>query len=188
MKTCKPYTVGQAVWLKRPKTWKFGPKWIGPYEIIQRMGVNYKIRNRTGRISVVHHDHLKSSVIPLGDGQVVPPTPESGDIQVAQNVPERRNFDNGEVVRHMQPGVREARLRQNVRPPVRYGYDYDIPSRGIIKKKIIYIYIYIYIKKIFKKLYVFGTKKKEKGDSVTNRVKIDINLGVIIERTLINRK
>ena len=115
--------VGQAVWLKRPKTWKFGPKWIGPFEIMQRMGVNYKIRSRVGKISVVHHDHLKISQIPFGNGQVIPQTPESGDIQVVQNVPERRNIDNGEVVGHIQPRVREARLRQNVRPPVRYGFD-----------------------------------------------------------------
>ena len=38
-KTWKPFIVSQAVWLKRLKSWKFGPKWIGPYEIMQRMGV-----------------------------------------------------------------------------------------------------------------------------------------------------
>ena len=89
-KTWKPFSVGQAVWLKRPKSWKFGPKWIGPYEIIKRMGVNYKIRSKVGKVSVVHHDHLKVSQIPFGNLQVVPQTPESGDIQVVQNVPEPR--------------------------------------------------------------------------------------------------
>ena len=122
-KTWRPFTVGQAVWLKKPKTWKFGPKWIGPYEIKQRMGVNYKIRSKVGKVSVVHHDNLKISQIPIGNGQVVPQTPESGDIRAVQNEPERRNDEIGEVVRHIQPRVREARLRQNVRPPVRYGYD-----------------------------------------------------------------
>ena len=91
------------------------------------MGVNYKIRSKVGKISVVHRDHLKVSQIPFGNGQVGPQTPESGDIQVVQNVPEprpeRRNDENGEVVRHIQPRVREAHLRQNVRPPVQYGYD-----------------------------------------------------------------
>ena len=66
--------VGQAVWLKRPKTWKFWPKWIGPFEIMQRMGVNYKIRSQVGKISVVHHDHLKISQIPFRNGQVIPQT------------------------------------------------------------------------------------------------------------------
>ena len=89
-KTWKPFSVGQAVWLKRPKSWKFGPKWIGPHEIIQRMGVNYKIRCKVGKVSVVHHDHLKVSQIPFGNGQVFPQTPESGDIQVVLNVPEPR--------------------------------------------------------------------------------------------------
>ena len=64
--------------------------------------MNYKIRSKVGKVSVVHHDHLKVSQIPFGNGQVVPQTPESGDIQVVQNVPEprpeRRNDENGEVV------------------------------------------------------------------------------------------
>ena len=76
----------------------------------------YKIRSKVGKVSAVHHDHLKVSQIPFGNGQVVPQTPESGDIQVVQNVPEprpeRRNDENGEVVRHIQPRVREARLRK----------------------------------------------------------------------------
>ena len=50
-KTWRPFTVGQAVWLKKPKTWKFEPKWIGPYEIMQRMGVNYKIKSKVGKVS-----------------------------------------------------------------------------------------------------------------------------------------
>ena len=102
-KTWRPFTVGQAVWLKKPETWKFGPKWIGPFEIRQRMGVNYKIRSKVGKVSVVHHDNLKISQIPIGNGQVVPQTPESGDIRVVQNEPERHNDEIGEVVRHIQP-------------------------------------------------------------------------------------
>ena len=75
------------------------------------------------RITVVHYDHLKISQISFGNGQVIPQTPEPGDIQVVQNVPERRNDENGEVLGHIHPRAREARLQQNVRPPVRYGYD-----------------------------------------------------------------
>ena len=42
--------------------------------------MNYKIRSKVGKVSVVHHDHLKVSQIPFGNGQVVSQTPESGDI------------------------------------------------------------------------------------------------------------
>ena len=72
---------------------------------------------------MVHHDNLKISQIPFGNGQVIPQTPEPGDIQVVQNEPERRNDENGQGVRHIHPRVRETRLQQNVQPPVRYGYD-----------------------------------------------------------------
>ena len=61
---------------------------------MQKMGVNYKIRSKVGKISVVHHEHLKISQIPFRSGQVFPQTPESGDIQVVQNVPERCNEKN----------------------------------------------------------------------------------------------
>ena len=92
--------------------------------------------SKVGKVSVVHHDHLKVSQIPFGNGQVVPLIPESDDIQVVQNVPEPRpkrgDEENGEVARHIQPRVREALLRQNVRPPVRYGYDKDIPSKRCV--------------------------------------------------------
>ena len=39
-----PLLPGSSVWLYRPKTWKFGRKSVGPYEVLSRQGVNYKIR------------------------------------------------------------------------------------------------------------------------------------------------
>ena len=42
-KVWQPFEPSQWVWLRRPKKWKFGKKWIGPYQIIVRTGVNYKI-------------------------------------------------------------------------------------------------------------------------------------------------
>ena len=33
--------------------------------------MNYKIRSKVGKVSVVHHDHLKVSQIPFGNGQVI---------------------------------------------------------------------------------------------------------------------
>ena len=101
LKSWKPLTVGQAVWLKRPKTWKFGPMWVWPYEIFQRLGVDYKIKNRAGKITVVHHDYLKLSHIPFGNGEVIPPSPASGDIQVVHNALQHHDVHTGEAVQHI---------------------------------------------------------------------------------------
>lgn len=119
----KPFSSGQAVWLKRPKKWKFGPKWIGPYTILHRLGVNYKLKSKEGKVSIVHHDNLKLSHIPCGNGRVVPQTSESGDFQVVDTLLDQRNFGSDEMPRtnNNLPRVRPARLRQNVQPPARYG-------------------------------------------------------------------
>ena len=64
-KNWPPFDIGQAVWLRRPKSWKFGRKWVGPYEIVSRKGVNYNIRSNAGRSLVAHHNQLKPCPIPL---------------------------------------------------------------------------------------------------------------------------
>ena len=120
----KPYLAGQAVWLKRPKQWKFGPTWVGPYKVLERLGVNYRIKRQDGKVSIVHHDNLKLSRIPSGNGQIVPPTPESGDLEVVEPLFEAQNVGcEGTRGTNGVPRVRPARLRQNVQPPKRYGVD-----------------------------------------------------------------
>ena len=120
----KPYLAGQAVWLKRPKQWKFGPTWVGPYQVLERLGVNYRIKRQDGKVSIVHHDNLKLSRIPSGNGQIVPPTPESGDLEVVEPLFEAQNVGcEGTHGANSVPRVRPARLRQNVQPPKRYGVD-----------------------------------------------------------------
>ena len=120
----KPYLAGQAVWLKRPKQWKFGPTWVGPYQVLERLGVNYRIKRQDGKVSIVHHDNLKLSRIPSGNGQIVPPTPESGDLEVVEPLFEAQNVGcEGTRGTNSVPRVRLARLRQNVQPPKRYGVD-----------------------------------------------------------------
>ena len=56
--TWRPFDEGQTVMLRRPKGWQFGSKWVGPYRIIKRLGVNYKIISRGSVEKVVHHDQL----------------------------------------------------------------------------------------------------------------------------------
>ena len=120
----KPYLAGQAVWLKRPKQWKFGPTWVGPYQVLERLGVNYRIKRQDGKISIVHHDNLKLSRIPSGNRQIVPPTSESGDLEVVEPLFEAHNVGcEGTRGTNSVPRVRPARLRQNVQPPKRYGVD-----------------------------------------------------------------
>ena len=45
----EPFEPGQTVCLWRPKHWKFGRKWTGPYKILSRNGVNYKLESTLGR-------------------------------------------------------------------------------------------------------------------------------------------
>ena len=48
------------------------------------LGVNYRIKWQDGKVSIVHHDNLKLSRIPSGNGQIVPPSPESGDLELIE--------------------------------------------------------------------------------------------------------
>lgn len=120
----KPYVVGQTIWVKRPKKWKFGRKWIGPYKVVSRLGVTYRVRSNEGKEMVVHHDNLKLCYIPLDNGRIVSPGHESGDFTVVHSLPQHP------IVRpppHRLRGEAPIRpryqLRQNIRPPVRYSYD-----------------------------------------------------------------
>ena len=99
--------------LRRPKGWKLGSKWAGPYRILKRVGVNYKIVSQGGEGKVVHHDQLKLSYVPFQPGELVCPSQEIGEFQVVDVSPQPVGNSR----------ARPARLRQNIRPPNRYGYD-----------------------------------------------------------------
>ena len=73
-----PFAPGEAVYLRRPKGWKLGAKWIGPFEVVCRVDVDYKIKSDQVRITVVHHDRLKRGYAPLNNGNVVCPARELG--------------------------------------------------------------------------------------------------------------
>ena len=121
IQTWRPFAPGETVYLRRPKGWKLGAKWIGPFEIVCRMGVDYKIRSNQGKITVVHHDRLKRGYAPVNGGKVVCPAPELGGDQVVYTVPTgnvRPHCDNAPHI----PRVRPRNLRQNVHAPDRYGF------------------------------------------------------------------
>ena len=110
-----PLLPGQSVWLRRPKAWKFGGRWIGPYKIVSHQGVNYKLRSKAGKDIVVHHNQVKSCTIPFNKGEPHCPVREAEEIELTtmprEEVPENQTG----------PLHRPPRLRQNINPPLRFG-------------------------------------------------------------------
>ena len=112
---------GDSIPIRRLKGWKLGAKWIGPFEIVCRMGVNYKIRSSKGKITVVHHDRLKRGYASVNGGNVVCPAPELGGDRVVYTAPTEDVQPNCDNAPHI-PRVRPRNIRQNVHPPDRYGF------------------------------------------------------------------
>ena len=79
-----PFIPGSSVWMRRPKSWKFGGRWIGPYEVLSRQGVNYGILFKVGKEMVAHHDSLKLCVVPISQEVAASLMPESMDISFAE--------------------------------------------------------------------------------------------------------
>lgn len=115
-----PLPVGQTVWLRRPKAWKFGMRWIGPYKVIACQGVNYKLQSREGKQLVVHHNNVKPCAVPFDLGEPFCPVRETGDLSLVLE-------NSGGQVAGGQQHVdqlrlnRPAHLRQTIRPPLRFG-------------------------------------------------------------------
>ena len=83
-KDWKPFETGQTVWLWRPKHWEFGRKWTGPYKILSRDGVNYKLGSSTSRTLIAHHNLLKPCPLPIDKGTPIHPTLETPGITVRE--------------------------------------------------------------------------------------------------------
>eukprot|EP00794_Sanderia_malayensis_P002386 gene2386-biopygen1273 len=114
-----PLSLGQSVWLRRPKSWKFGGRWVGPYEIISKQGVNYKIRSKDGKDMTVHHDNVKPCTVPFKLGEPFCPVRETGEITISpRNVNTQGTLGRA---RNLLPQQHSYRLRQNIRPPARFG-------------------------------------------------------------------
>ena len=110
-----PLPPGQSVWLRRPKAWKFGGRWIGPYQIISHQGVNYRLRSKAGKDIVAHHNQVKPCTIPFNKGEPSCPVREAEEIEITdmprEEVPDNQNG----------PLRRPPRLRHNINPPLRFG-------------------------------------------------------------------
>ncbi len=118
----QPFEQGQTVWLWRPKHWKFGKRWTGPYTVSSREGVNYKLTSLWGKSLIAHHNLLKVCSLPLGRGLPVHPVPETPGFAVgdtADAVPQRGNLRN--VERGAARPPRPPHLRQVINPPDRFG-------------------------------------------------------------------
>ena len=115
--------MGQSVWLRRPKSWKFGKRWVGPYRIQGKAGVNYVIRSKEGKDMVVHHNHVKACSIPFDEGETFCPVKESEEVEFLLGIIGSDGGNMGAQVGNedLHSLRRPARLRQVVRPPLRFG-------------------------------------------------------------------
>ena len=114
----KTFEPGQAVWLKRPKPWKFGRRWVGPFVVLSRTGVNYQLQSESGKIRVAHHNNLKLCFRHVkGSGTLTCPNRESEGLDVVQFPLPTSNTTPETLPLHR---VRPPNLRQVIRPPERY--------------------------------------------------------------------
>ena len=120
-KNWSPFESGQTVWLRRPKSWKFLRKWVGPYNIICRKGVTYNVRSNAGRSLVAHHNQPKSFPLPLDQGQPVHPVPETPWVVIKEVQQVEQQQQNEAQVIQVRDTPRPAHIRQDVNPQSRYG-------------------------------------------------------------------
>ena len=113
----KPFAAGQTVWFSRPKKWKFGKKWIGPYKISSQNEVNYLLRSTIVRSLVAHHNQLRLCPTPLGQGSPVQLIAEAPEILLA----EPEGVGGQEVHRVAEGTARPPRFRKIISPPLRLG-------------------------------------------------------------------
>ena len=113
----KPFEAGQTVWLARPKKWKFGKKWIGPYKICSQNGVNYVLQPKMGKSIVAHHNQLRFCPVPLDPGLPVQPAVETpGAVFTDSEMAEEQEAQGARG-----SNARPLHLRQAINPPLRFG-------------------------------------------------------------------
>ena len=118
-KDWEPFETGQAVWLWRPKHWKFGKKWTGPYKIVSREGVNYRVVSTRGKTLIAHHNLLKPCPMPTDKGTPFHPTNETPGITIVRS--DEEGLGEGEPLGGRGRTARPPFLRQVINPPTRFG-------------------------------------------------------------------
>ena len=63
-------------------------KYIGPYKVVSRLELTYRVWSKEGKEMVVHHDNLKLCFLPSNKGQIVSPGHESGDFTKVHSLPQ----------------------------------------------------------------------------------------------------
>ena len=111
-----PIETQSIFWLRRPKKWKIGKKWVGPYTVLSRTSGNYKIRSQAGKKMVVHNNNLKVSSMPHLKGTIVCPTPECFEVSIEQQPTTGEQEFRVKRVQNARP----RNLLQGLNPPVRY--------------------------------------------------------------------
>ena len=105
--------------MRRPKKWKFGGRWVGPYEVLSCKGVTYNLRSKEGKEIVAHHSNLKECTIPADKSVPYWPVPENPNINIEVGGPP--SPQSGALEKPQVPHCRLYRLRQNIHPPLRFG-------------------------------------------------------------------
>ena len=118
-KDWEPFETGQDVWLWRPKHWKFGKKWTGPYKIVSREGVNYRVVSTRGKTLIAHHNLLKPCPMPTDKGTPFHPTNETPGITIVRR--DEEGLGEGEPLGGRRRTARPPFLRQVINPPTRFG-------------------------------------------------------------------
>ena len=113
----KPFEAGQTVRLARPKKWKSGKKWIDPYRICSRNGVNYVLQPKIGENIVAHHNQLRLCPVSQDPGLPVQPDAETPGVGFT----DPHVVEEQEVQGVMEGNARPPRLRQAMHPPLRFG-------------------------------------------------------------------
>ena len=85
--------------------------------------MNHMIRSKEGKDTVVHHNNVMACPITFDKGETFCPAPESGEVVF---LPEWIGMDRENVgvqvkSQDLQLLYRPARMRQVVRPPLRFG-------------------------------------------------------------------
>ena len=94
-------------------------KWTGPYKIVPRERVNYRVVPTKGKILIAHHNLLKACPIIIDKGTPFYPTYETPGIAIVKR--DKEGLEASELVGGKRGTARTSFLRQAVNPPTCFG-------------------------------------------------------------------